>query len=100
MRLTCSLGCAGVLPDKLFGGLGLPPGLPPTIQSRSARSVQSCGQPPTFPTSLPRRLPSSQGDGAVLLRDGGLPAGAFVGEYLGELYAAWRWLERDNRTRE
>lgn len=41
-----------------------------------------------------------QGDGVVLLRDGGLPAGSFVGEYLGELYAAWRWLERDNRTRE
>lgn len=36
----------------------------------------------------------------MLLRDGGLPAGAFIGEYLGELYAAWRWLERDNRTRE
>jgi hypothetical protein len=41
-----------------------------------------------------------KGDGVVLLRDGGLPAGSFVGEYLGELYAAWRWLERDNRTRE
>lgn len=40
-----------------------------------------------------------KGDGVVLLRDGGLPAGSFVGEYLGELYAAWRWLERDNRTR-
>lgn len=44
--------------------------------------------------------PLVQGDGVVLLRDGGLPAGSFVGEYLGELYAAWRWLERDNRTRE
>ena len=36
----------------------------------------------------------------MLLRDGGLPGGAFVSEYLGELYAAWRWLERDPRTRE
>jgi hypothetical protein len=31
----------------------------------------------------------------VLLREGGLPPGAFVAEYLGELYAAWRWLERE-----
>jgi hypothetical protein len=36
-----------------------------------------------------------QGPGVVLLREGGLPPGAFVAEYLGELYAAWRWLERE-----
>lgn len=38
-----------------------------------------------------------QGEGVVLLRDGGLPAGTFVAEYLGELYPAWRWLERSAR---
>ncbi|KAL4458700.1 hypothetical protein ABPG75_013565 [Micractinium tetrahymenae] len=39
-----------------------------------------------------------KGEGVVLLRAEGLPAGAFLGQYLGELYAAWRWLERDNTS--
>lgn len=34
----------------------------------------------------------------MLLRAEGLPAGAFLGQYLEELYAGWRWLERDNTT--
>ncbi|PSC71151.1 SET domain [Micractinium conductrix] len=39
-----------------------------------------------------------KGEGVVLLRAGGLGSNAFVGEYFGELYAAWRWLERDHRS--
>ncbi|KAI3436022.1 hypothetical protein D9Q98_002079 [Chlorella vulgaris] len=40
-----------------------------------------------------------KGEGVVLLRASGLPAGAFVAEYVGELYSAWRWLERDPHSR-
>ena len=38
-----------------------------------------------------------KGEGVVVTRRGGLPAGTFLGEYLGELYTAWRWAERDQR---
>jgi hypothetical protein len=35
-----------------------------------------------------------QGQGVLCTRKGGLPAGAFVGEFTGELYSPWRWFER------
>lgn len=37
-----------------------------------------------------------KGEGVVLLRSGGLPADAFVGEYLGEVFSAWRRAEREH----
>ena len=30
----------------------------------------------------------------VLTKEGGLPAGGFVNEYLGEMYCPWAWQER------
>ena len=38
-----------------------------------------------------------QGEGVVLMGGEGLAEGAFVGEYLGELYTPWRWLEREEK---
>lgn len=38
-----------------------------------------------------------KGTGVVLKRKAGLPAGTFVGEYLGELCTAWRWAEREGK---
>ena len=32
--------------------------------------------------------------GVVLTKEGGLPAGGFVNEYLGEMYCPWAWQER------
>jgi hypothetical protein len=32
--------------------------------------------------------------GVVLMKEGGLPAGGFVNEYLGEMYCPWAWQER------
>lgn len=40
-----------------------------------------------------------KGEGVVLLRGGGLQQGAFVGEYVGQLYTAWRWQERGSMPR-
>jgi hypothetical protein len=41
-----------------------------------------------------------KGDGVLLARRAGLGAGAFVGQYLGEVYCAWRWAERAAAARE
>lgn len=32
--------------------------------------------------------------GLILTKEGGLPAGGFVNEYLGEMYCPWAWHER------
>eukprot|EP00887_Chlorella_sp_A99_P006601 scaffold3.g6601.t1 len=37
-----------------------------------------------------------KGEGVVCLRPEGLAEGAFVGEYVGELYCPWRWHEREH----
>lgn len=37
---------------------------------------------------------SLQGMGVILTKEGGLPAGGFVNEYLGEMYCPWAWQER------
>ena len=36
-----------------------------------------------------------KGDGVVVTNANGLPQGTFVGEYLGEIFTPWRWLERE-----
>lgn len=35
-----------------------------------------------------------QGMGVVLKKEGGLHAGGFVNEYLGEMFTPWAWQER------
>lgn len=40
----------------------------------------------------------TQGQGVILKKEGGLGAGDFVGEYLGELYSPWSWSERQVRV--
>jgi len=37
----------------------------------------------------------SKGVGLVVIRDGGIPAGEYLGAYCGELYPAWRWFEKE-----
>lgn len=32
-----------------------------------------------------------QGQGVVCVKEGGIPEGTFVGEYVGELFTPWRW---------
>ena len=49
---------------------------------------------PEAPSRRAPALPVSQGEGVVCLKPEGVPSGAFLGEYLGELYTAWRWYER------
>lgn len=76
---------------------------PPPAAATAALSLPcdpALPPPPSIARPPLASLPHKQGNGAVLLRDGGLPGDVFVGEYLGELYAAWRWLERDPRTRK
>ncbi len=41
-----------------------------------------------------------QGQGMVCVRAGGIPAGAFVAEYLGELYPPWRWFEKQDEIKK
>jgi len=36
-----------------------------------------------------------KGEGVVVTAAGGLASGTFLGEYVGELYTAWRWAERE-----
>jgi hypothetical protein len=40
-----------------------------------------------------------KGEGVVVTAAGGLASGTFLGEYVGELYTAWRWAEREVRRR-
>lgn len=40
-----------------------------------------------------------KGEGVVVTSAGGLASGTFLGEYVGELYTAWRWAEREVRRR-
>ena len=37
----------------------------------------------------------SKGVGLVVIRDGGIPRGEYLGAYCGELYPAWRWFEKE-----
>lgn len=37
-----------------------------------------------------------KGVGVQCIKDGGLPSGTFVTEYLGELFAPWRWFEKQD----
>jgi len=36
-----------------------------------------------------------KGDGVVRLQKAGIPVGTFLGEYAGEVYCPWRWLEKE-----
>lgn len=36
----------------------------------------------------------------ICCRPGGLPKGAFVEEYLGEVYTPWRWFERQDSIKK
>jgi hypothetical protein len=47
-------------------------------------------------TKDPRRVVArSKGLGLVCVRPGGIPAGAYLGAYCGELYPGWRWFEKE-----
>lgn len=37
-----------------------------------------------------------QGQGVVCIRAGGIPRGTHVEQYYGELYAPWRWFEKQD----
>ncbi|KAK9818057.1 hypothetical protein WJX72_006388 [[Myrmecia] bisecta] len=41
-----------------------------------------------------------KGQGVMCKREGGLPAGTFVAEYLGELYSPWRWFEKQDALKK
>mmetsp|Transcript_3241 Transcript_3241/g.7629 ORF Transcript_3241/g.7629 Transcript_3241/m.7629 type:complete len:508 (-) Transcript_3241:628-2151(-) len=41
-----------------------------------------------------------KGMGVVCIRDGGIPAGRFVDDYLGEVYPPWRWYERQDALKK
>ena len=36
----------------------------------------------------------------VCVREGGIPAGTYVQDYLGELYTPWRWYERQDAIKK
>ena len=39
----------------------------------------------------------AKGQGVLVTCPQGIPSGRFVGQYVGELYTAWRWAEREQR---
>ena len=41
-----------------------------------------------------------KGVGVVCVREGGIPAGTYVQDYLGELYTPWRWYERQDAIKK
>lgn len=80
-------------------------GASPKVKTAAARVVRAliglethCNDGKTVrPEARKHVRAHPKGEGVVVTRRGGLPAGTFLGEYLGELYSAWRWAERDQR---
>ena len=55
--------------------------------------------PPPATTRRHFRL-HPKGVGVVCIRPEGLPAGTYVNDYLGEIYAPWRWYERQDAIKK
>ena len=65
-------------------------------RSTDASAKRGAAAARTAKTKDPRRVVArSKGLGLVCVRPGGIPAGAYLGAYCGELYPGWRWFEKE-----